>query len=201
MWCKKTILRLVINTTMVLLAVCNTDCRKEYSYEGGSAPSVRDTVPPPPPPPPIVYELPFCASCAVYTNPIQLNKWSLKAGNAFACGTLDTAIINLERTSFTFFGPSTCSRDTGLVMTVYVENEKLNRDISNLVINRVAFYYYDRVTPSHIYMNMPNVAFSVVVDSYNHQTKILTGSFRGSALRRNGSAASISEGRFKVKLL
>ena len=86
-------------------------------------------------------------------------------------------------------------------MTVYVENETLNHDITNLSINRVAFYYYDRVTPSYIYISDRNIAFSVHIDSYRHQSRILTGSFRGGALRTNGSASSITEGKFKIKLL
>jgi hypothetical protein len=195
----KKIISAIVNVALLLVIVCYFSCAKEYSYEGGAILPIRDSLPPPPPP--VVYELPPCKLCTVNANTIPLNQWSLKAGNAFACGTLDTAIINLERTSFTFFGPSACSGDTGLVMTVYIENDKLNRDVANLVVNRVAFYYYDRVTPSHIYVNIPNVIFSVVIESYVHQTKLLIGRFSGSVLKSNGKASSISEGRFKVKLL
>ena len=195
---KKLTVKAIINALLLLSAINYIGCSKEYSYEGGSVNITHDSLPPPPP---VIHELPLCSLCAAYPDPLELNQWSLKAGNSSACGILDTAIINLERTAFTFFGPSACSRDTGLVMTVYVENETLNHDITNLSINRVAFYYYDRVTPSYIYMSGHNIAFSVQIDSYKHQTRILTGSFRGSVLRTNGNASSITEGRFKIKLL
>jgi hypothetical protein len=189
----------ILLTGMIILYLAGnfSACSKEYSFEGGGTPAI-DTLPPPPVPKP---ELPVCPACANYTDPVNLNQWTFNVKQSKACGTTDTAIINLERTAFTFFGPSTCSADTGLVMTVYLENESLNRDITNLTINRVAFYYYDRVTPSYIYMSNHNSPFTVHVDSYQHQTKILTGTFTGNTLKADNSPASITSGKFKVKLL
>ena len=189
--------KIVAGAAMLLLLINNTGCSKEYSFEGGPVNAAPDSLPPPP----IVRVLPFCSICATYPETLKLNQWSLKAEQSEACGILDTAIINLERNSFTFFGPSACSGDTGLVMTVYLENDALNRDITNLTIDRVAFYYYDRVTPSYIYINNHNTVFSAHVDSYQHQSKILIGSFSGNVFRTNGTPAAITGGRFKIKLL
>jgi len=176
-----------------------TGCAKEYSFEGSNT-HPRDTVIVPPPPPPAASELPHCSSCDHLTTPVQLNHWSLKAQQSQACGTIDTAIITLERTSFTFFGPSSCSRDTGMVITAYL-NESLDRDKTNIQVSRVAFYYYDRVTPSYIYMTYPTTPFYLHIDTYNHQTKIATGTFGGSGVKVNGSNTVISEGKFSIKLL
>ena len=181
------------------LFINGTGCSKEYSFEGANV-NVPDTIPRPILPP-VVRELPVCNACAAYTNPVELNQWSLKANESAACGVLDTAIINLERNAFTFFGPSACSRDTGLVMTVYLENDALNHDISNMTVDRVAFYYYDRVTPSYIYISSHNTVFTVHIDSYKHQSKILIGSFSGNVFRSNDTPAAITAGRFKVKLI
>jgi hypothetical protein len=171
-------------------------CAKEYSYEGGVTPVIHDTLPPPV----VVNDFPVCPFCKTITN-TALSTWSFKKGNTTVCGTVDTAIITLERTAFTFFGPSSCSADSGLVITVYLGNESLNRNRTNLAINNIAFYYYDRVTPSYIFMSLANSPFSGTIDNYDHQTKIASGTFTGNAVRSDGSAASITSGKFKVKLL
>jgi hypothetical protein len=171
-------------------------CGKEYSYEGGTF-SVRvDTVRGPV----IINHDPVCPAC-INTTAAAVSEWSFTSGNWKLCGKADTAIINLERTAFTFFGPSACSADTGMVITVYLDTESLNRDRTNLVINHIAFYCYDRVTPTYIFMSQTNSAFSVTIDSYVHATRIATGTFHGNVLRSNGGAASIESGRFKVKLI
>ncbi|HLG41207.1 MAG TPA: hypothetical protein VI461_16115, partial [Chitinophagaceae bacterium] len=168
----------IIVATMPLL-FSHTGCAKEYSFEGA------DTLHHVGPPIPIAVqdELPQCAACDSYADPVSPGQWSLKAMQSQACGTVDTAIINLERTYFTFFGPSACSRDTGMVITVYLENDSLNRSRTNVIVNRVAFYYYDRVTPSYIYITTPNTAFSVLIENYDHQSRIATGRFGGNVFR------------------
>jgi hypothetical protein len=174
-------------------------CSKEYSVEATPInPADTITIPPPPPPP---NELPPCKICSTYTDPIELGHWSLKAENSLACGIIDTAIMNLERTSFTFFGPSACSEDTGMVVTAYIENFRLNQDMTSGSINRIAFYYYDRVKPSYIYISSQASPFAIRIENYNHQTRILTGTFEGNAFRANNTSARISSGRFKIKLL
>jgi len=171
-------------------------CAKEYSYEGGDLVEVHDSLPPPV----VVNDFPACPFCQTITG-TPLSSWSFKKGNTTVCGSIDTAIITLERTAFTFFGPSACSVDSGLVITVYLGNESLNRDRTNVTINNIAFYYYDRVTPSYIFMSLPNSPFTGTIDNYDHQAKIASGTFTGNALRSDGSAASITSGKFKVKLL
>ena len=121
--------------------------------------------------------------------------------NTVACGKADTAIVINNRTVFTFFGPSSCSIDTGMVITVYLENDTLNRDISNLITNKVAFYYYDHVAPSYILMSQTYSPFSVTLETYNHQTKLATGSFTGFALGPGNRFFQVNSGKFKVKLL
>jgi hypothetical protein len=181
----------------VLLLLLLLSCKKEYSYERTALPP-QDSISAPPDP---VIELPRCYACDTYTDPINLNLWSLKSEQSKACGIIDTAICTFDRTAFTFFGPSACSMDTGLVMTVYLQNVKLDRDVSNVYVSKVSFFYYDRVTPSYIYISSSLYPFSVYIENYNHQTKIVTGKFDGFAKRTNGINTTISEGRFKIKLL
>jgi hypothetical protein len=169
-------------------------CAKEYSYEGGGTIVRLDTLPIP------IVTGPVCPACINNTT-VSLSGWNFKSGNWEVCGMADTAIALGSRTSFTFFGPSTCSSDTGMVITVYLGNDTLNRDKQNLHINRAAFYCYDRVTPSYIYLSQNSSTFFVTIENYVHATGIVTGTFRGSVYRTNGAAASIDSGKFIVRLL
>lgn len=172
-------------------------CKKEYSYEGGAIPVIStDTVRVPVP----VNEFPLCPACTANTGS-GLSQWTFKSGNSVLCGTLDTAISNPDRNAFTFFGPSSCSGDTGMVMTVYLITDSLNRDRTNITTYNNAFYFYERVTPSYIFMSHQGSGFTVTITSYDHQARICTGTFSGTAFRNNGGGASISSGKFKVKLL
>jgi len=174
-------------------------CAKEYSFEGGGTPPPRDTIinPPPPPPPPAV---PVCQACSSIQGS-TLPEWKFKSGNWAICGKADTAIALGNRTTFTFFGPSACSADTGMVITVYLNGDTLNRDRQNLQARSAAFYCYDRVTPSYIFMSQGSSSFSVTIDRYTHSTGIATGTFRGNVFRASGAVASIDSGRFTIKLL
>lgn len=180
----------------ILIVFLQFSCAKEYSFEGGGTPIVRDSMPAPI----VVNEFPFCPNCVTNTGTI-LSEWSFKSSNSVLCGKADTAIINPERNAFTFFGPSSCSPDTGMVVSVYLEGNKLNRDISNLTTNHNAFYYYEKVTPSYIFMNPNGGIFTVTISNYNHQTKIATGTFLGYVNRITGGGTYIESGRFTVKLL
>lgn len=179
-----------------LLLLLVMGCAKEYSYEGGEINVRVDTVRGPV----VINTDPVCPACVNNTT-TQLSEWSFKSGNWKLCGKADTAIINLERTAFTFFGPSACSADTGMVITVYLGTDSLNRDRNSLTINRTGFYCYDRVTPSYIFMSQANSIFSVTIDSYEHATKIATGTFHGNVVRSNGGGTNIESGKFKVKLI
>ncbi|MBC7874608.1 MAG: hypothetical protein H7Y01_11455 [Ferruginibacter sp.] len=179
----------------LLLLLMVMSCEKEYSYEGGNIRTPTDTVHVPV----IINDFPVCQACIINTT-TELSRWSFESGNSKLCGEADTAIINPDRNAFTFFGPSSCSRDTGMVITVYLDTEMLNRDRTNLMV-KGAFYYYDRITPSYIFMSLSVNSFSVTINSYSHQTRIATGTFQGSVFRSNGTPASITAGKFKVKLI
>ena len=186
--------KLAVFFSMLLLLII-VSCKKEYSFERGNFSTATDTIHVPV----IINDFPICPACI--TNTItELSQWSFKSGNSVLCGEADTAIINLERNAFTFFGPSSCSGDTGMVITVYLDTEMLNRDRANLTV-KAAFYYYDGITPSYIFMSPANSIFSVTISNYVHQTKIATGTFQGSVIRSNGTGASITSGKFKVKLI
>jgi hypothetical protein len=174
-----------------------TGCLKEYSYE--RRPVTVDTTGNPNPPV-VSYDFPACSVCNTITN-TELSTWNFKIENTKVCGKVDTAIVIADRTAFTLFGPSSCSNDTGMVITVYLQNDTLNRNIPYMDLNKISFYFYDRVTPSYICMSQAYTPFSGSLQNYDHQTKIATGTFSGFALRSDGHWANINSGKFKVKLL
>jgi hypothetical protein len=171
----------------------NSGCAKEYSYESGPQDTTKipDSIPTSPP------LLASCLLCA-NSNTVQDSSWSFKLEGASLCGFPDKAIITLERSTFTFFGPSACSGDSGFVASVYL-NEPLNSDKTNIAAGRVTFYYYDGVTPSYVLMSRNSDVFSFTIESYVHQTRIATGRFQGNAYTENGIRKAIERGKFKIR--
>ncbi|MFT3681626.1 MAG: hypothetical protein QM791_15250 [Ferruginibacter sp.] len=177
-------------------------CEKEYSYEGGIAtpPVIIDTTNTKPDTThqPGPGELPPCKFCNE-TGEMEDFTWSFKTGYSLLCG-IDTAIINTERTSFTFFGPSLCAADSGLIFTVYLSPYVLNKDITNLTVSYASFYYYHTGQP-YVLSNKTNESFKLTITNYIHSTKTAEGTFSGTGYRQDGRAVAISSGRFKIKLL
>jgi hypothetical protein len=185
------ILRNII-PALVLLFMYNS-CAKEYSYEGSPISVANDTTGIIGVSPPYI-----CPSCT--TTNFQENQWSFSDNGLLRCGLIDTAIANPTRTGFTFFGPSACAIDTGIIMTIILDTLHLNRDIYNVTYSRSSFYYYDNVGNTYIYMNRQQSPFTVTIESYTHNDRMITGSFFGFGYRANSGGSLINSGKFKVKL-
>lgn len=177
--------------SMALLA----SCAKEYSYErieisptdttGGGG---NNTNPPG-----------ICAACIGNDSQVE-NRWSLHVGNMFYCGIIDTVIAAPQRSGFTFFGPSACSADSGMVITVYLNGQRLNQDITNYTTDKVGFYYYDNVTPSYMLITQGGQPFRLTIDSYEESSQMMRGQFSGHAVTANGGSVYVRDGKFKVKV-
>lgn len=178
------------------LLLQSTGCQKEYSYEGGD--STLTTIDSVVSPPPFVYDFPQCSLC-IPANGIILSHWNFKSGNSFFCGVIDNAGISPDKTAFTFFGPSACSTDTGLVMTIYLP-EIFDKDKFNVKTTKVAFFYYDHFGPRDIFLSLPEKLFSVNIESYIYSTGIVTGKFRGIVFKPNNDTTFVDEGNFIAKL-
>jgi hypothetical protein len=177
----------------MLLLILISGCEREYSYEGGD-PVVIDPIPVPIPDQPAW----MCASC-INQDRFTESKWSFFNDNKIICGISDTARVNAERTFFTFFGPSACSIDTGMVIGVYL-NEVLDKDQYNIISRYASFYHYDNVGQTDIHISRVGFPFTVRIESYIHQTRTATGTFNGPVFTANGDSSYINFGKFKVKL-
>jgi hypothetical protein len=173
-------------------------CIKEYSNEGGPATPVADTLPTIPVPP--VGDTFICPEC-IGKDRYEQNRWSFWHGNSFLCGMIDTAIVGADRDVFTFFGTSLCSIDTNLVISVFLDNEKLDRNRQNLVIPKVAFFVSVNAGSVYWLQAKPGTPFTMTIISYDHQTRMAIGSFTGTAYKQDGTTTMIRETKFQVRLM
>jgi hypothetical protein len=186
--------------TFLILLLQNIGCIKEYSFEGGNLDSIPtdtlDTVISQPPT--IIF--PQCVSCNA-SNELAIGEWSFKTGGSYLCGSFTNSGFfgGNSKTDFTFFGPSACSVDTGIVVSVYLPIP-LDQDRFNLTTDQTAFYYYDHNAPKDILISRPTSVFSVTVQSFIYATGLATGIFSGTAFTANGDTVYITDGRFKAPL-
>lgn len=174
-------------------------CAKEYSYEGGLFPDSNtdsipyvDTVADP------ELILSDCAECNELNGTLPAT-WNFKYASSFVCGGITNAIITQDRTAFTFFGPSACSTDTGLVMTVYLHSDTLNSDRSNIIASEAFLQYYDNITYRDIFLSDQQQVISLTINTYEHATGIAKGTFSGKAFTKEKDVVSIEKGNFQIK--
>lgn len=168
-------------------------CIKEYSFEGeptNNTIPIDDTTFRPP------ISFPFCAGC--HSQDFILTGWNFKYDTSLLCGSVTNAVITPERNGFTFFGPSACSADTGLVMTVFLNSDALNKDKSNITTNNVIFQYYDNTTFLDIFISS-RLSVSFTIDTYEHATGIAKGRFTGNVKTKDSTTAAIMDGKFAIK--
>lgn len=184
---------------LYILAVIGA-CKKEYSYEGGprqDSTRLSDLTPIQDSTETAGITFSNCVSC----NSIDASSgyiWSFKVGGSLLCGSVTKAVLSPGRDAMTFFGPSACSEDSGLIITAYFNNQVLNKDQSNITTSRAALQYYDNTAMSDILLSRQPIIFSLTIDSYIRQTEIAIGTFSGSVVDRNGNIIKVDAGRFKI---
>jgi len=187
---------------LLVLLMQATHCSKEYSYEGGppvidttsngdTTAGNGDTTSAP------TLHLPACSSC-INAIEVKPNTWMFTVNGTVACGKVTRAIKNAGGTVMTFFGPSACSQDTGLIIVAYFTPPGLLMNSANQSANRAALEYYDKVTPSSIVAALPTNQFSLFIERYTQQTGEATGTFSGKAYTANGESITITAGKFNI---
>ncbi len=185
-----------------ILLLQNTGCAKEYSYEGGDTTAIINPVIIVPDPvaaeADTTNEFPTCNLCDSAEAP-AVGTWSFRRGKSYLCGGVTNSGFfgGYSKTDITFFGPSACSKDTGLVMSVFLP-VPLDRDRYNITAERVAFYYYDNNATKDILISMPGKTCTVTVKSFTLSTGIAIGTFSGTVFKANGDTALIANGKYKV---
>lgn len=190
--------------TCILWMAFSISCKKEHSYEGCLLPPVTtpqptDTTTASLPDTSVTLPLlPACALCIENNAPL-LQSWNFKTDNTYLCGEVTEARFINEKATITFFGPSSCSPDTGLRMTIYLP-EPLTGDRAGITTNNVAFYYYDNVASKSILVSGASQDFTVTINKYTAATQTATGTFNGTVFTSDGRASSVKSGNFFVKM-
>ena len=190
-----------IMSILLLLLTQATHCSKDYSYEGGPE---NDTLPNRDTTAGIVDTihsatllLPTCTFCTKVEE-LKPNTWMFTLNGTVICGQVTNAVKSVEGTALTFFGPSACSKDTGLIITAYFDLPGLSISAVNQYAQRAAFEYYDNITPSKIAETLFTEPFTLLIARYNQQSGEATGTFKGEAHTAKGELINITEGRFNI---
>lgn len=179
-----------------LLLLSATNCSKDFSFEGGplsDTTSIVDTSSD------LDFFIPSCPSCS-NANEVKVNSWKFSLNGTVICGVVTRAIKNAAGTALTFFGPSQCSQDTGVVITAYFTAPGLTENKTPFRAERVGLEYYDKVTPSSIVLALLTTQFSLIIQTYNQQSGEATGIFEGEALTSNGKTIKVTSGKFNIKI-
>src|SRR3954466_10613886 len=147
---------LLLFTGLLFLSIQQWGCSKEFSYEGSDTTVIIDTATTDttssndsiPIPQPIIY----CPLCHEGDN-MTVGSWNFKNNQSYFCGTTTDAGF-ISNTTFTFFGPSSCSIDSGIVITAYLPIP-FDEDKFNITTNTVAFYYYNHKGTEDMFIKLP----------------------------------------------
>ncbi len=191
-----------IKTFLLILCTLTVwlGCKKEYSLEGNplqiipipaDTTSARDTAG-------IAMAFPYCNTCS-YSNMAAELTWSFKIDTSLFCGNVTNGVISPDGKGMTFFGPSACSRNYGLIITAFFNDAVFTMDQNHLVATHVTLQFYDHTGTSDILQSKPPLVFGLIFDTYSKFTKQATGSFNGSALNKAGDLVAIKAGRFRVR--
>ena len=195
-------LTIILLGAVLYLAGFAVGCAKEYSYEGGPPPdtaAVPDPIGLPDttgtlPPPPVA----GCNSCAI-TDTSSASKWRFEVDGRQVCGFVTRAVLSPDADAMTFFGPSSCSRDSGLIITAYFQNQSLKEDQTNLTATQAELEYYDNTTLTDFLQSRSTHPFTVTIYQYSSQTGQATGHFSGRVVDKAGNPVEVTSGSFIIQ--
>ncbi|HPZ87283.1 MAG TPA: hypothetical protein PLQ32_04205 [Flavihumibacter sp.] len=139
-----------------------------------------------------------CYSCQPQAA-LADSSWLIPAGTRWQCGSLTGAVINIERDALTFFGPSACSQDSGLIINAYFKSQPLNQSRLGVRADWASAVYYDNISGQYVFVSKPENKFSLVAN-YNHETRELIGEWSGEAVYATGAVGKIRGARFRCQL-
>jgi hypothetical protein len=193
-----------------LFFLYNTGCfKEEYSYEGGplrDTTTITDTTS-------IVdttrqtdstivvdtaFAFPDCNFCK-YATSLTQDQWNFRYDTNFLCGTVTNAVMTPDKNAFTFFGPSSCTEGTGLIITAFFETT-FDGDRAGVVSNQVTMQYYNNNNGGKdIFVSGPGTKFSITINQFLINDRTAIGRFNGTVLTSTGEIVPINSGNFKIQ--
>ncbi len=143
---------------------------------------------------------PNCKTCDSVSS-LNENSWSFHNYSSFLCGKIDTAFLNLEKNSFTFFGPSNCSKDTVLSLVgSFYPTAVFDKDLFNITSSSAILYLSANNIPKAIFKpdKGSNTSIKITIDTFSLKTGILIGKFTGYTSTESGDSSYISSGKFNL---
>jgi hypothetical protein len=184
------------------LILNNVGCAKEYSIEFHpvipdsllitDTTIIRDSLP----------NVPDAETNCSNCDSLEANQqfyWTFRVGRRKLCGTIAESYTNTEKNGFTFYGPSTCAADSGLMINAYFQPVSLLEDKTNVVAHRANFQYFGLVANNQYLSSWIPHKFNVVIDQYILETNVAIGRFSGYAFVFSGDSIAVGSGKFKVK--
>jgi hypothetical protein len=141
---------------------------------------------------------PPCNVCKHATS-LSTGQWNFKYDTSFLCGTVTNVVMTPDKTAFTFFGPSSCTVGTGLIITASFDQLSLDRDLAGVMSRQVTMQYYNNNGGKDIFISGPGTKFSITINQFDSRTGVAIGQFNGTVLTANDQLATITAGNFKIQ--
>ncbi len=143
--------------------------------------------------------LPQCLFCK-YATSLRKNQWNFRVDTLFFCGAVTNGVLSPEKNALTFFGPSSCNAQTGLIITAYFDQVTFDADRAGITSTRVTMQYYDNAGGKDIFLSGSGTLFNITINQFEARSATAIGRFNGTVLARNGQVVPITEGNFKIEL-
>jgi len=180
---------------LFFVLLCAGCIKEEYSYEGGLAQPIDSTTNPD-----TTTQIPIPSFACMLCHPndaVQSMQWHfMYKGVTALCGLVTKAVLSPEKNALTFYGPSACTIDTGLIMTVFLDT-LLDQDRVNIRAAQAVLQYYIKGSANDAFRSKaPDLNF--IIDRFVQETKTATGRFSGYTFTPTGERVSIETGRFNI---
>ena len=152
----------------------------------------------------------FTVTVNASTLPAADSAWQFNGPAAFYHGFVDTAFIHTDTslgnaTALSFYGSSYPGPDTLFQMDILLPGNTIQPGTYNTDSANADFYLYNTDTSKAPYYAAdytitPPVNIQIVINSYDPVTKIVTGSFSGTARNDAGQIVAVNGGKIYAKV-
>lgn len=152
----------------------------------------------------------FTVTVNTTTPPGADSAWQFSEGASFHHGFIDTVFTHPDTslrnaTALSFYGSAYPGRDTLFQLDILLPGNTIQTGTYNTDSANADFYLYNIDTSKTPYYSAdyritPRVNVQIVIKSYDPVTKIITGSFSGTARNAAGRIVTITGGKIYAKV-
>lgn len=152
----------------------------------------------------------FSVAVSSFNPPGADSGWQFNVGTNFYHGFIDTAFTHKDSsigtgTALSFYGSTYPDRDTLFQVDLLLPDSTAQTGIYNSDSGKADFYLYNPdMTKTPYYrayqLITPEANIQVIISSYNPLTKIIKGSFSGTAVNDSGQKVNVTGGKIYAKV-